>query len=122
VTQALRVAALEHLAHSESLLTLVRADARAGRMEPEVGRWAQSLLTQTRLLLDTPGGTDSVMRELLEDLELVLAQIVGVANTETSDRGRLREEMALALSGIDERGVLSRIQAAVPTGPRVAGS
>ncbi len=120
--EALQVAAQEHLVHSESLLTLVRADARAGRVEPAVGIWAQSLLTQTRLLLDAQGEADPLMKELLEDLELVLAQIVGVANAESGDQARLRSELTLALNGLEEREVLPRIQAVVPAGTRFAGT
>jgi len=120
--EVLRAAAMDHLLNSESLLTLVRADARAGRVEPAVGTWAESLLTQTRLLLDAQGDADPVMRDLLEDLELVLAQIVGVANAGSGDEARVRSELSLALNGLEESEVLPRIQAVVPAGPGYRGT
>jgi len=120
--EVFQVAALEHLVRTESLLTLVRADARAGRMEPALGTWARGLLTQTRLLMDAQNGADPVMRELLEDLELVLIQIVGVANTPAADAGKARSELNLALDGLEKREVLPRIQAVVPSGPRFVGT
>ncbi|MFO8174073.1 MAG: hypothetical protein R6T96_07290, partial [Longimicrobiales bacterium] len=78
--EILRAAGVVHLLQTESLLTLVRADARAGGVEPTVGSWAKQLLSQTRLLMDAQPESDPVMEELLRDLELVLVQIVGVAN------------------------------------------
>ncbi len=118
----LRVAALEHLGRTESLLTLVRADGRSGRMDPAVGDWAASLLSQTRLLLDRPGADDPALRALLEDLELVLVQIVGVADADGSDEVRARSELTLALDGIEEREVLPRIHAVLPAGTGLAGT
>lgn len=118
----LRAAALDHLSRTESLLTLVRADARAGRLEPGLGSWARGLLSQTRLLMDAQGDADPVMAELLEDLELVLVQIVGVANTKETNGAEVRSELNLALDGLEEREILPRIQAVVPAGPRFVGT
>lgn len=120
-TDLLRLAALEHLGRTESLLTLVRADGRSGRVDPEVGAWAATLLSQTRLLLDRPGAVEPTMQGLLEDLELVLVQIVGVADAEP-DQARARSELTLALEGIEEREVLPRIQAVIPAGTGLAGT
>jgi hypothetical protein len=121
-SRALQVASLEHLVQTESLLTLVRADARTGRVEPTMGTWAKGLLTQTRLLMDAQGGTDPVMKALLQDLELVLVQIVGVANASPEDVDRVRSELNLALDGLEESEVLPRIQAVIPAGPRFVGT
>ena len=118
----LRVAALEHLGRTESMLTLVRADARGGKVEPSLGPWARDLLTQTRLLMDAQGGSDPVIAQLLEDLELVLVQIVGVASAAKDDGARLQSELRLAVSGIDETEILPRIQAVIPAGSRFVGS
>ena len=120
--QVLRAAAVQHLQRTESLLTLVRADARSGRVEPTVGNWARQLLSQTRLLMDAQPGSDPTMGELLEDLELVLVQIVGVANAPPEDRARVQSELNLALDGLEEREVLPRIQAVVPAGPGYLGT
>lgn len=106
-------AARNHLDRSESLLTMVRADARDGRVEPAVASWAENLLARTRLLLDRPDGVDPEVRDLLLDLELVLVQVVGVAGT-GQDETRTRMEVELTLRSLDEGGVLPRIQAALP--------
>ena len=45
----------------------------------EVPDWAGGMLVQTRLLMDTPAADDLEMKNLLEELELVLAQIVGLS-------------------------------------------
>jgi hypothetical protein len=112
---ALGLAAREHLGRSESLLTMVRADARSGRLDPAVAPWARSLLSQTRLLLDVQRGADPALDELLGELELVLIQIVGVAET-AGDEARMRTELDLAVGGMDESEVLTRIRAAMPAG------
>lgn len=107
----MRAAALEHLGATESLLRWVRAEGRAGRLDPEVGAWARGLLTQTRLFLDAGVTTDPAIVELMEDLELVLAQIVGVTEGTMDDGVRRRTELDLALRGLEDREVLTRIQA-----------
>lgn len=118
----LRVAAAEHLARTETLLRMVRADGRSGHVDPAVGTWARGLLTETRLLLDSSEDQDPAMRDLLEDLELVLVQIVGVSQADGGDEARVREELTLALRGLEERDVLSRIQAVLPSGSGLAGT
>ena len=104
----------EHFDRTESLLTMVRTDARAGRIDPATADWASGLLTQTRLLLDASDGRQQEMGDLLLDLELVLIQIVGVAETGAMDEARARTELELALRSLEEGEVLSRIQAALP--------
>ncbi len=121
-TDLLKVAAADHLSDTESLLTLVRADARSGRLDPAVGSWARGLLTQTRLLMDAQGTGDPAMQTLLKDLELVLVQIVGAANAPAEDTSRVQSELILALDGLEQNEVLTRIQAVVPAGPRFAGT
>ncbi len=110
----LGLAAREHLDRTESLLTMVRADARDGQLDPGVAAWAEELLVQTRLLLDRPAGVAPETRDLLMDLELVLAQVVGVAETGPGDDARARTEMELTLKSLDQGEVLPRIQAALP--------
>jgi len=85
-------------------------------MEPAMADWSRSLLSQTRLFMDVQNGTDPVLSELLEDLELVLIQIVGVANSSGGDQARALSELNLALKGLEESDVLPRIQAVIPAG------
>jgi len=120
-TNVIRTVAVEHLGDTEELLTLVKAEARGGRLDPVVRPWAQTLLAQTRLLLDTPDGVDPGIRELLEDLELALVQIVGVTETDTND-ARAGVELDLAMRGLDNRELLPRIQAVLPAVPGLAGT
>jgi hypothetical protein len=118
----LRAAAVDHLLQTESLLTMVRADARTGSVAPGMGSWARGLLTQTRLLMDAHRDSDPAMTELLEDLELVLVQIVGATGASEDDPTRVQAELNLALGGLDDSEVLPRIQAVIPTGPRFVGT
>lgn len=108
------VAAREHLGRTESLLTLVRADARNGSLDPATAEWAQGLLSQTRLLIDARRGDDRMLNSLLEDLELVLVQIVGVSGAGSQEAGRARTELQLTLKSLEQGEVLGRIQAALP--------
>jgi len=73
--EALRVTAGRHLAQSETFLTLFRVSVRAGRPDEAATGTARELLLSNRLLLDSPAADDADLRRLLEDLELVLAQI-----------------------------------------------
>ncbi len=108
----LQFAAAEHFGRTESLLTMVRADARQGQIDPMTGTWARGLLAQTRLLIDARAGTEPAIDELLEDLELVLAQIVGLAENGLMEEERTRMELELALRGVEDRELLPRLQAA----------
>ncbi|MGI9077271.1 MAG: hypothetical protein ACR2G6_08075 [Gemmatimonadaceae bacterium] len=75
-SSAYRVAAIQHLTQMEMLLTSFRAEAQGGRVvDDQLSVWAADLLGTTRLLLDSPAGDDQRLKRLLEDLELVLAQI-----------------------------------------------
>ena len=112
---ALTLVEQEHLGQTESLLMMVRTDARAGRIDPATAEWASGLLTQTRLLIDAQSGGQPDGGDLLLDLELLLIQIVGVAETGSMDEARARTELELALRSLEEGEVLHRIQAALPS-------
>lgn len=111
----LGLATREHLGQSESLLTLVRADGRDGRVDPAVAAWAEGLLLQTRLLLDRDGVTGET-RTLLMDLELVLAQVVSAAGSNAGDGARSDTEMALTMEALEDGQLLSRLRVASPGG------
>lgn len=111
----LGLATREHLGQSESLLTLVRADARDGRVDPAVGAWAEGLLMQTRLLLDRDGASPET-RDLLMDLELVLAEVVSATGPRNGDGVRNDTEMALTMKSLEEGQLLQRLQVAMPDG------
>ena len=111
---AYRLAATQYLGRTEALLAGFRADARAGRLDAQFLGSARDLLTSTRLLLDSPVGRDPRMKPLLEDLELVLAQIVLLPATRDS------QDVELITQGIDQRSVLTRLRTAIPSGPSPA--
>ncbi len=106
---AYTVAAGQYLARTEVLLTDFRAESRKGRLDPLFLSSARDLLTTTRLMLDSPAGENQRLRPLLEDLELVLAQI-----SQLGDEPGARGEMDLITQGINERSVLTRIRANAP--------
>lgn len=111
VGMAYRVATTEHLTSTEALLTEFRAGSA---IDPRLTTWARDLLSTTRLLLDSPAGDDLELRRLLEDLELVLAQIATL-----SDR---RADRELIDRGLDRNGVLLKLRTVVPSGLAVAGT
>ncbi len=99
-------AATQHLAQVESFLTMFRMDAAMGRPIDEVGASATDLLSTTRLYLDSPASEDPQLLTLLEDIELVLAQITQLTRDDS-------DEMTLIDESIEQRGVLLRLQSAV---------
>lgn len=107
---AYRLATLEHLGQSEAFLTLFRASVRTGSQEQLASATARQLLASNRLLLDSPAASDRKTRLLLEDLELVLAEIAQLTpEAPAGDRELIRE-------GIERGGVLSRLRMVVPAG------
>lgn len=107
---AYRVAATEHLSQSEAFLTLFRASVGRGGNEQLASATARQLLATNRLLLDSPAAGDSRMKALLQDLELVLAEIA-----QLSPQPRSRD-LDLINQGLEQGGVLSRLRTAVPSG------
>jgi hypothetical protein len=107
---AYRLATVEHLGQSEAFLTLFRTSVRNGNQERLASATARELLATNRLLLDSPAGHDRRMRLLLQDLELVLAEIAQLTPAASAgDRELIRE-------GIERGGVLSRLRTVVPAG------
>jgi hypothetical protein len=109
-TAAYRVAAQEHLGQSEAFLTLFRASVRPDGDHRLAAASARQLLASNRLLLDSPAATDRAIRLLLEDLELVLAEI---AQLSPSSRA---EDLELIREGIEQGDVMPRLRTAVPAG------
>ena len=107
---AYRLTTIEHLGQSEAFLTLFRTSLRTGGQERLASATARQLLATNRLLLDSPAATDRRTRVLLEDLELVLAEIAQLAaDAQPDDRALIRDAM-------DRGGMLSRLRTEVPAG------
>jgi hypothetical protein len=112
---AYRLATVEHLGQSEAFLTLFRASVRTSTQERLASATARQLLATNRLLLDSPAAQDRKTRLLLEDLELVLAEIAQLSpEAPAGDRELIRE-------GMERGGVLSRLRTAVPAGTPTRG-
>src|SRR5690606_6343817 len=76
VPTAYRLAAAKHMQRTEALLATLSMEGGSG--VDQMTQWARDLLTDTRILLTSPASEDPAMRRLLEDLELVLAQIAAI--------------------------------------------
>jgi hypothetical protein len=107
---AYRLAAEEHLAQSEAFLTLFRASLERPGDHRLASATARQLLAGNRLLLDSPAARDADTRRLLEDLELVLAEIAQLSP------GSPTQDLDLIRDGIERGDVLSRLRHAVPAG------
>jgi hypothetical protein len=98
--------ASELLGRTVVLLTSLPDEVRSPGSE-RFSNQAIELLTSTRLLLDSPAASDARFKDLLEDLELVLAQIAMLQS------GRTRQEIDLITDALEEREVVPRIRSAV---------
>lgn len=113
-----RLVAVQTLSQAEALLTAYKSSPPDGRGEPatrQLGTWGRDVLSSTRLLIDSPAGRDPALRQLLNDLELVLVQIIQMSGAplDASDR-------ALIDRTLRDHDLLPRIRTAVPAG--VAGT
>jgi hypothetical protein len=109
---AYQLAATEYLSQSEAFLTLFRASVRGkSGNERLASATARQLLATNRLLLDSPAAKDGGTRLLLQDLELVLAEIAQLS----PESGR--RDLDLITDGLERGGVMSRLRTAVPSGP-----
>jgi hypothetical protein len=107
---AYQVATTEHLGQAEAFLTLFRTSVRRGGNEQLASATARQLLATNRLLLDSPAASDARTRTLLQDLELVLAEIAQLSPRPSSP------DLDLITEGLERGGVMSRLRTAVPSG------
>ncbi len=113
-----RLVAAQTLGQAEMLLTSFRAETRAGgTLDPQVITWAGDVLSSTRLLLDSPAGRDPKLRPLLEDLELVLAQIVQLRDAPAGAAGG---DTDLIDHALQQRDIMPRLRTVVPAGAAAA--
>ncbi len=112
---ALQLATTQHLSRAEAILTSFRVDPEIGQMDPQFFFAVRQLLTSTRLLLGSPAAADPAVRELLEDLELMLAQISQVSYDNEVDLDVIDE-------GMESSSLLPRLRSAIPAGRFAAGA
>jgi hypothetical protein len=108
---AFRLTAAQHLARVEVYLIGFRTDARSGAPGAATAPDARSLLATTRVLIDSPAAEDVMLRQLLEDIELVLSQIASYADGSDST------ELDFIDESLDQRSVLFRLRTATDAGP-----
>ena len=113
VSRLYRLAASQTLTQAEALLTAYRSTGATerGAGTAQLGTWGRQVLGSTRLLIDSPAGSDPQLRALLEDLELVLVQIIRLSGPSPDPTDREHVDRALK-----ERDLLPRIRTAVPAG------
>jgi hypothetical protein len=97
----------EFLGRTAVLLAALPGPGKPGINDEKRTEQARQLLATTRLLLDSPVGHEPRMKDLLEDLELVLAQ---VARLQPQRPG---EALTLINEALEERDVVPRIRSAV---------
>jgi hypothetical protein len=113
VSPALAGAALQHLSRTETFLTGFKLEASARVPDPALLSGARDLLGTTRLLLDSPDLKDQRLRQLLRELEVVLAQVAQLQADPT------QEDADLIVHELDEQGVLPRLRTTIPAGPAI---
>jgi hypothetical protein len=103
-----REATTEYLGQTVALLASLPAAARDGQPDARFVTQAGDLLSTTRLLLDSPAAaSDPRLKNLLEDLELVLAQLSRLP----SEHGG--PELNLIAEALVQRDVVPRLRSAV---------
>jgi hypothetical protein len=111
-SSAYQLTALQNLSEAEALLTSFRSRSSADQqMDAQLGTWARQLLTNTRLLIDSPVGDDPQRRPLLQDLELVLVQIV-----QQLSPGSTPQDRDLIEKTLQQNHVMTRLRTAIPAG------
>jgi hypothetical protein len=101
------VEASQYLGQTAALLTSLGSDAKSVRTDAQFATRASDLLARTRLLMDSPAANEPAMRNLLEDLELVLAQVVRLRSNST------RTDLDLINRALEQRDVIPRLRTAV---------
>jgi hypothetical protein len=115
---AYRLVMLRHLAGSEAMITAFRSSARRGEVDAQIGDWSRELLGTTRLLEASPVTQDPTMKRLLEDLDLVLAQIGQYVTNGKNDPN----DLDLIEQSIDKRGVITKLRSSLPARMLPAGT
>lgn len=95
--------ARDYIQQSTALVLAIAGDLKTGRLLPATVSRARELLSTTRLLLDRDL-PDPAVRDLLEDLELLLAQVV-----RTPENANPTTDAQLIADAMDQRAVLPRL-------------
>lgn len=96
----------QYLDQTTALLVSLPAETRAGPPDRQFIARATNLLLTTRLLLDSPAAQDARLHGLLDDLEVVLAQIVRLQAEQD------HTDLDLINQALEQRDVLPRLRTA----------
>ncbi len=110
---AYQVATLRHFTNAEALMTTYRTSPHDARTDAQMASWARDLLSQTRLLLDSPAAADPARRRLLQDLELVLVEMSQLSPNAAP------VERELIDGSVQHGDMMTRLRLAVPAGGAV---
>ena len=110
VTGPYRAVTSRYLGQTVALLVSLPS-SRDYQADGKLVERAGELLSTTRLLLDSPAADDPELKVLLDDLELVLAQVVRLSSR------RHDQELEMITDALEERDVLPRLQNAVTSFP-----
>ena len=96
-----------YLGQAAALLIALPTETSGARPDQSFIKRANELLLTTRLLLDSQSTSDPSLRNLLEDLELVLVQVVRLEQERAPAR---RTELELIQQALDQRDVIPRLR------------
>ena len=96
-----------YLGQTAALLTSLSSDSKSVTADAQLSNRASDLLARTRLLMDSPAANEPAMRDLLEDLELVLAQVVRLRSNGN------RTDLDIINRALEQRDVIPRLRTAV---------
>jgi hypothetical protein len=96
----------QYLGQTTALLVALPSEVRDGHANALFISRAQNLLLTTRLLLDSPAAHNPKLRGLLDDLEVVLAQVVRLQAAPGTD------DLDLINQALEQRDVLPRLRTA----------
>jgi hypothetical protein len=109
VGDAYRDQTSRYLGQAAALLISLPAKDSSSKADAGFADKATDLLVTTRLLMDSPAAQDPKLRQLLEDLELVLVQVARL-------RGESKKgDLDLIHQAVEQGDVLSRLNTAVTT-------
>ncbi len=111
-TTTYSLVAARHLANVEALLTSYAVSGVETRSDSMFGAWAKDLLSNTRLLMDSPAARDPVRARLLSDLEVILVQLV------QRSPGHDAEERSAVERTLQKTQLIPRLRSAVPASAR----
>jgi len=114
-----QLAAQPVLARTETLLMQVKSGVDESGGESFSQR-AVGLLSQTRLLLNSPAADDPALRQLLEDLEIALARTVRVTAGPHPVAQNDAERQTLE-DGLVRKAILPRLREQLTSGPSTVG-